>query len=194
MLRFRHLLLLPLPLPFALLLLLLPPALLLQYLALFPAGFLLSLVLANGVPRLPVAAKHMDLNQFESEAWLCHSLLCGPGKINLSLSLGFSGDDILKTLPSFLLKYYGHMRLSNSSWHEVSAKKPKSTVYDPAFPTSLPSRKFQMPLSTTTSFPKTYPSFKCCLYVAIKESVTLLHNSQLFVEMCVHVHMYMSGE
>lgn len=30
--------------------------------------------------------------------------------------------------------------------------------------------------------------------MAIKESVTLLHNSQLFVEMCVHVHMYMSGE
>lgn len=68
MLRFRHLLLLPLP--FALLLLLLlPPALLLQYLALFPDGFLLSLVLANGVPRLPVAAKHMDLRVKPTWVW-----------------------------------------------------------------------------------------------------------------------------
>lgn len=55
------------------------------------------------------------------------------------------------------------MGLSNSSWHEVSAKEPRPSAYDPAFPTSLASRKFQMPLSTTTSFPKTYPSFKHCL-------------------------------
>lgn len=93
-----------------------------------PPGFLLSLTPpALRVPRLPGQAEHAasESNQPPFDACLGPSLLGGLRQVNLSLEA--SRDDQLRALSSLSLwsQYpdtVSPSQLSNSAWHEVSAR------------------------------------------------------------------------